>query len=60
MLIIFILSLTVVCHCEGYERYNAMRADPQLCFLERVGMPDVIALTAEQGGTEVAPDVPDR
>lgn len=34
----------------GYERYNAMRADPDLCFLERVGMPDVTALTAELGG----------
>lgn len=54
------LSLTGVCPLLGYERYNAMRADPQLCFLERVGMPDVIALTAEQSGAEVAPDVHDR
>ncbi|MCJ8729281.1 hypothetical protein PDJAM_G00104320 [Pangasius djambal] len=52
-------SLLIGVHKHGYERYNAMRADPQLCFLERVGMPDVIALTAEQGGAEVAPDVPD-
>lgn len=27
-----------------------MRADPDLCFLERVGRPDVTALTADQGG----------
>lgn len=44
----------------GYERYNAMRADPDLCFLERVGMPDVTALSSEQGGGEVASDVTDR
>lgn len=50
------LILTGLCHYVGYERYNAMRADPQLCFLERVGMPDVIALTAEQSGAEI----PDR
>lgn len=54
------LSLPCVCPCAGYERYNAMRADPQLCFLERVGMPDVISLTAEQGCAEVVTDVPDR
>ncbi|KAM9483665.1 chromodomain-helicase-DNA-binding protein 6 isoform 2-T2 [Clarias gariepinus] len=52
-------SLLIGVHKHGYERYNAMRADPQLCFLERVGMPDVVALTAEQGGAEAAPDVPD-
>lgn len=44
----------------GYERYNAMRADPALCFLERVGMPDVTALTVEQGGAEAVADTPDR
>lgn len=27
-----------------------MRADPDLCFLERVGRPDVTALSADQGG----------
>uniref|UniRef100_A0A8C9EFF5 Chromodomain helicase DNA binding protein 6 n=1 Tax=Phocoena sinus TaxID=42100 RepID=A0A8C9EFF5_PHOSS len=32
-----------------YERYNAMRADPALCFLEKVGMPDEKSLSAEQG-----------
>ncbi|KAA8593596.1 hypothetical protein FQN60_009712, partial [Etheostoma spectabile] len=44
---------------SGYERYNAMRADPDLCFLERVGMPDVTALSAEQGGGEGASDMAD-
>uniref|UniRef100_A0A3B1JKB5 Chromodomain helicase DNA binding protein 6 n=1 Tax=Astyanax mexicanus TaxID=7994 RepID=A0A3B1JKB5_ASTMX len=53
-------SLLVGVHKHGYERYNAMRADPQLCFLERVGMPDVTALTAEQAGAEVVTDAPDR
>ncbi|XP_077582608.1 chromodomain-helicase-DNA-binding protein 6 isoform X2 [Stigmatopora nigra] len=47
-------SLLVGVHKHGYERYNAMRADAHLCFLERVGMPDVAALTAEQGGGEGA------
>lgn len=37
-----------------------MRADADLCFLERVGMPDVTALSAEQGSVEVAADVTDR
>uniref|UniRef100_A0A672PXM5 Chromodomain helicase DNA binding protein 6 n=1 Tax=Sinocyclocheilus grahami TaxID=75366 RepID=A0A672PXM5_SINGR len=40
-------SLLIGVHKHGYERYNAMRADPALCFLERVGMPDVTALTVE-------------
>lgn len=44
----------------GYERYNAMRADPDLCFLERVGMPDVTALSSEQGGAEAASEMADR
>ncbi|KAI4878901.1 hypothetical protein NFI96_021724 [Prochilodus magdalenae] len=51
-------SLLIGVHKHGYERYNAMRADPQLCFLERVGMPDVTALTAEQGAEGVT-DAPD-
>uniref|UniRef100_S4RN91 Chromodomain helicase DNA binding protein 9 n=1 Tax=Petromyzon marinus TaxID=7757 RepID=S4RN91_PETMA len=33
---------------HGYEKYNSMRADPSLCFLERVGMPDQMAIAAEQ------------
>lgn len=44
----------------GYERYNAMRADLALCFLERVGMPDVTALTVEQCGVEAVADTPER
>ncbi|CAK6977756.1 chromodomain-helicase-DNA-binding protein 6 [Scomber scombrus] len=52
-------SLLIGVHKHGYERYNAMRADPELCFLERVGMPDVTALTAEQGGGEVVVDMTD-
>uniref|UniRef100_A0A3Q4HM05 Chromodomain helicase DNA binding protein 6 n=1 Tax=Neolamprologus brichardi TaxID=32507 RepID=A0A3Q4HM05_NEOBR len=52
-------SLLIGVHKHGYERYNAMRADPDLCFLERVGMPDVTALSSEQGGGEVASDVAD-
>uniref|UniRef100_A0A6Q2X7V5 DNA helicase n=1 Tax=Esox lucius TaxID=8010 RepID=A0A6Q2X7V5_ESOLU len=53
-------SLLIGVHKHGYERYNAMRADPDLCFLERVGMPDVTALSAEQGGGEVVADPTDR
>uniref|UniRef100_A0A669EZL7 Chromodomain helicase DNA binding protein 6 n=1 Tax=Oreochromis niloticus TaxID=8128 RepID=A0A669EZL7_ORENI len=52
-------SLLIGVHKHGYERYNAMRADPDLCFLERVGMPDVTALSSEQGGGEVASDIAD-
>nr|XP_046240987.1 chromodomain-helicase-DNA-binding protein 6 isoform X2 [Scatophagus argus] len=52
-------SLLIGVHKHGYERYNAMRADPDLCFLERVGMPDVTALSAEQGGGEGVPDLAD-
>lgn len=37
-----------------------MRADLDLCFLERVGMPDVMALSAEQSGTEAPADANDR
>uniref|UniRef100_A0A8C5BC03 Chromodomain helicase DNA binding protein 6 n=1 Tax=Gadus morhua TaxID=8049 RepID=A0A8C5BC03_GADMO len=36
-------SLLIGVHKHGYERYMAMRADPELCFLERVGMPDAMA-----------------
>ncbi|XP_034387984.1 chromodomain-helicase-DNA-binding protein 6 isoform X2 [Cyclopterus lumpus] len=52
-------SLLIGVHKHGYERYNAMRADPDLCFLERVGMPDVTALSAEQGGGDVGADMTD-
>ncbi|KAK7827752.1 hypothetical protein U0070_019576 [Myodes glareolus] len=44
----------------SYERYNAMRADPALCFLEKVGMPDEKSLSAEQGVTDGTPDIPER
>ncbi|XP_051944693.1 chromodomain-helicase-DNA-binding protein 8 isoform X1 [Hippocampus zosterae] len=33
---------------HGYEMYTTMRADPRLCFLERVGRPDDKAIDAEQ------------
>lgn len=32
----------------GYEKYNTMRADPALCFLEKAGRPDEKAIAAEQ------------
>ena len=32
----------------GYEKYNTIRADPALCFLDRVGRPDEKAIAAEQ------------
>ncbi|GLD61808.1 chromodomain-helicase-DNA-binding protein 7, partial [Lates japonicus] len=41
-------------HC--YEKYNSMRADPALCFLERVGMPDAKAIAAEQRGSDMMAD----
>lgn len=40
----------------GYEKYNSMRADPALCFLERVGMPDAKAIAAEQRGADIMAD----
>nr|XP_015220539.1 PREDICTED: chromodomain-helicase-DNA-binding protein 6 [Lepisosteus oculatus] len=53
-------SLLIGVHKHGYERYNAMRVDPRLCFLERVGMPDEMALSVEQGGGEGTADITDR
>ncbi|XP_004687445.1 PREDICTED: chromodomain-helicase-DNA-binding protein 6 [Condylura cristata] len=53
-------SLLVGVFKHGYERYNAMRADPALCFLEKVGMPDEKSLSAEQGTTDGASEVPER
>ena len=41
---------------SGYEKYNSMRADPTLCFLERVGMPDAKAIAAEQRGADMMTD----
>lgn len=52
--------LALVIARSGYERYNAMRADPALCFLEKVGMPDEKSLSAEQGVTDGTPDIPER
>uniref|UniRef100_A0A674MUQ3 Chromodomain helicase DNA binding protein 6 n=1 Tax=Takifugu rubripes TaxID=31033 RepID=A0A674MUQ3_TAKRU len=49
-------SLLIGVHKHGYERYNAMRADPDLCFLEKVGRPDVTALSADQGDTQMSGD----
>uniref|UniRef100_A0A8C2EUT4 Chromodomain helicase DNA binding protein 9 n=1 Tax=Cyprinus carpio TaxID=7962 RepID=A0A8C2EUT4_CYPCA len=37
---------------HGYEKYNTIRADPALCFLERVGRPDDKAIAAEQRGND--------
>ncbi|XP_041060491.1 chromodomain-helicase-DNA-binding protein 6 isoform X1 [Carcharodon carcharias] len=50
-------SLLIGVYKHGYERYNAMRADPALCFLERVGMPDETSLAAEQGGVDLPSDI---
>ncbi|XP_072371480.1 chromodomain-helicase-DNA-binding protein 6 isoform X3 [Scyliorhinus torazame] len=50
-------SLLIGVYKHGYERYNAMRADPALCFLERVGMPDETSLAAEQGGGDLPSDI---
>lgn len=40
------------CALPGYEKYNTIRADPTLCFLERVGRPDEKAIAAEQRGND--------
>uniref|UniRef100_A0AAY4AQT5 DNA helicase n=1 Tax=Denticeps clupeoides TaxID=299321 RepID=A0AAY4AQT5_9TELE len=45
-------SLLIGVFKHGYEKYNSMRADPALCFLERVGMPDAKAIAAEEGKDE--------
>uniref|UniRef100_A0A673BRP4 Chromodomain helicase DNA binding protein 7 n=1 Tax=Sphaeramia orbicularis TaxID=375764 RepID=A0A673BRP4_9TELE len=49
-------SLLIGVFKHGYEKYNSMRADPALCFLERVGMPDAKAIAAEQRGTDMMAD----
>ncbi|KAM4728449.1 chromodomain-helicase-DNA-binding protein 8 isoform 2-T2 [Anableps anableps] len=43
---------------HGYEMYTTMRADPCLCFVERVGRPDDKAIDAEQhtGDAELGDD----
>ncbi|XP_029470707.1 chromodomain-helicase-DNA-binding protein 6 isoform X2 [Rhinatrema bivittatum] len=52
-------SLLIGVYKHGYERYNVMRADPALCFLEKVGMPDELSLSAE-GVTDITQDVTER
>lgn len=54
------LLFDVLWWLTGYERYNAMRADPALCFLEKVGMPDEKLLSAEQGVSDGAQDTAER
>uniref|UniRef100_A0A4W5KXR1 Chromodomain helicase DNA binding protein 7 n=1 Tax=Hucho hucho TaxID=62062 RepID=A0A4W5KXR1_9TELE len=49
-------SLLIGVFKHGYEKYNSMRADPALCFLERVGMPDAKAIAAEQRGADMMAD----
>ncbi|KAJ7338864.1 hypothetical protein JRQ81_012766 [Phrynocephalus forsythii] len=49
-------SLLIGVFKHGYEKYNSMRADSTLCFLERVGMPDAKAIAAEQRGTDILID----
>ncbi|XP_069508223.1 chromodomain-helicase-DNA-binding protein 6 isoform X2 [Ambystoma mexicanum] len=49
-------SLLVGVYKHGYERYNAMRADPALCFLEKVGMPNEISLSVD-GIHDIMPDM---
>lgn len=44
--------LTTLCLLPGYEKYNTIRADPTLCFIERVGRPDEKAIAAEQRGND--------
>uniref|UniRef100_A0A674E9X6 Chromodomain helicase DNA binding protein 7 n=1 Tax=Salmo trutta TaxID=8032 RepID=A0A674E9X6_SALTR len=52
-------SLLIGVFKHGYEKYNSMRADPALCFLERVGMPDAKAIAAEQRGADMMADGPE-
>ncbi|XP_051785343.1 chromodomain-helicase-DNA-binding protein 7 isoform X2 [Erpetoichthys calabaricus] len=49
-------SLLIGVFKHGYEKYNSMRADPALSFLERVGMPDAKAIAAEQRGSDMMTD----
>ncbi|XP_055739065.1 chromodomain-helicase-DNA-binding protein 7-like isoform X2 [Salvelinus fontinalis] len=52
-------SLLIGVFKHGYEKYNSMRADPALWFLERVGMPDAKAIAAEQRGADMMADGPE-
>uniref|UniRef100_A0A8C8HY86 DNA helicase n=1 Tax=Oncorhynchus tshawytscha TaxID=74940 RepID=A0A8C8HY86_ONCTS len=52
-------SLLIGVFKHGYEKYNSVRADPALCFLERVGMPDAKAIAAEQRGADMMDEDPE-
>ncbi|XP_069797186.1 chromodomain-helicase-DNA-binding protein 8 isoform X2 [Narcine bancroftii] len=52
-------SLLIGVFKHGYEKYNTMRADPALSFLQQVGRPDDKAIAAEQRGTDVFGDLAD-
>ncbi|XP_075068208.1 chromodomain-helicase-DNA-binding protein 8 isoform X3 [Mixophyes fleayi] len=47
-------SLLIGVFKHGYEKYNTMRADPGLCFLEKVGGPDEQAIAAEHHAQDFA------
>lgn len=47
-------SLLIGVFKHGYEKYNTMRADPVLCFLEKVGGPDAQAIAAEYHAQDYA------
>ncbi|XP_066460027.1 chromodomain-helicase-DNA-binding protein 8 isoform X2 [Eleutherodactylus coqui] len=47
-------SLLIGVYKHGYEKYNTMRADPLLCFLEKVGGPDEQAIAAEHHAQDFA------
>ena len=46
------VSLLVGTYKHGYERYDAMRLDPSLCFLDRCGPPDQQELLPEMVALE--------
>lgn len=45
-------GICLSCALSGYEKYNTIRGDPTLCFIERVGRPDEKAIAAEQRGND--------
>ncbi|XP_074646816.1 chromodomain-helicase-DNA-binding protein 8-like isoform X2 [Tubulanus polymorphus] len=45
-------SLLIGTFKHGYEKYNIMRQDAGLCFLDRCGPPDGMALLAEQNDSD--------
>ena len=40
IVICFLTSVFSLCISLGYEHYKTMRADPTLCFLSKVGLPN--------------------